>query len=174
MAGGGAGAAGAGGAVCPAGAGAGWGGVDCPGAPPVFSFSFGRGSWDGVSSLMRRPCTKIPPGRNQKDALAVSPPIRQETSPSMTQKRLLPAVLFGALVITAGCHLFHHRQKAAPELPPAAGVESEFRDRWIDRRVHDLTAANPNLTEADARQTAEAEFAKQFPYVSLPAPKPAR
>jgi len=171
-AGGATGAAGTGG-VCPAGGAAGWGGDGCPGAPAVLSFSFGRGSWGGVSSLMCRPCTKIPPGRNQKDALAVSPPIRQETNPSMTQKRLLPAVLLGALVITAGCHLFHH-QKAAPELPPAAGVESEFRDRWIDKRVHDLTAANPNLTEADARQTADAEFAKQFPYVSLPAPKPAR
>jgi len=175
-AGAGAGAAGGGtgGAVGPAGGAVGGGDGVGPGSPLVFSFSFGRGSWEGVSSLMGTPCSKNPPQRNQKDALAVSLGIRQETSPSMTQKRLLPAVLLGALVLTAGCHLFHHREKAAPELPPAAGVESEFRDRWIERRVHDLTAANPNLTEAEARQTAAAEFAKQFPYVSLPAPKPAR
>jgi len=89
----------------------------------------------------------------------------------MTMKRLLPAVLFGMLVLTAGCHLLH-RKRAAPELPPAAGVEAEYRDRWVDRRVHDLMAANGNLTAAEARQTAESEFAKQFPYVSIPATAP--
>jgi len=92
--------------------------------------------------------------------------------PAMTPHRLLPALL-GVLALTAGCHLFHH-QKAAPELPPAAGIEAEFRDRWMDRRIHDLMATNANLSEAEARQMASAEFARQYPYVGLPPGKPAR
>ena len=90
----------------------------------------------------------------------------------MIMKRLLPCVLLGVLALTAGCHLLHRKKKAAPELPPAAGIEAEYRDRWVDHRIHDLMSANPNLTEADARKTAETEFAKQFPYVSIPATAP--
>jgi len=89
----------------------------------------------------------------------------------MIMKRLLPAVLLGVLALTAACHLLH-RKKAAPELPPAAGIEAEYRDRWVDHRIHELMTANANLTEADARKTAEAEFAKQFPFVNIPATAP--
>lgn len=88
-------------------------------------------------------------------------------------RRLLPAALVLTLALAAGCHLFHHKKAGAPELPPAAGVEVEFRNRWIDRRVHDLTATNPAMTDAEARQQAAAEFARQYPFVSAPAAKPA-
>jgi hypothetical protein len=84
-------------------------------------------------------------------------------------KRLLPAALLLPFALAAGCNLFHHRKAAAPELPPAAGIEAEFRTRWIDRRVHDLLATNATMTEAEARQLATAEFAKQYPYVAAPA-----
>jgi hypothetical protein len=92
----------------------------------------------------------------------------------MIMRRLLPAALLGTLALTAGCHLLHRKKAAAPELPPAAGIEAEYRDRWVDRRVHDLMTSRPNLTEAEARQTAEAEFAKQYPYVSIPATAPVK
>ena len=45
-------AGGGGGAVGPAGGAAGWAGVVWPGVPPVFNFSFRRGSWGAGSSLM--------------------------------------------------------------------------------------------------------------------------
>ncbi len=75
------------------------------------------------------------------------------------------AALVFALVLAAGCTLLHHRKPSAPEPPPSAGIETEFRDRWIERRVHDLMTANPALPEADARAAAAAEFAKQYPYL---------
>jgi hypothetical protein len=87
-------------------------------------------------------------------------------------RRLLPAALVLTLALAAGCNLFHHKKAVAPELPPAAGIEIEFRDRWIDRRVHDLMATNATMTDSEARQQAAAEFAKQYPYVSAPAAKP--
>ena len=75
------------------------------------------------------------------------------------------AALAFAVVLAAGCSIFHHKKNSAPEVPPSAGIEADFRDRWINQRVHDLLAANPALPEADARATATAAFAKQYPYL---------
>jgi len=75
------------------------------------------------------------------------------------------AALVSAVLLAAGCTIFHHKKASAPEPPPSAGIESEFRDRWVDRRVHDLMAANPALSETDARTAAAAEFTKQYPYL---------
>ncbi len=77
----------------------------------------------------------------------------------------VPAALAVAVVLVAGCAIFHHKKPTPPEPPPSAGIETEFRDRWINQRVHDLMTANPALPEADARTTAAAEFAKQYPYL---------
>ncbi len=68
-------------------------------------------------------------------------------------------------MLVAGCTIFHHKKAAPPEPPPSAGIETEFRDRWVDRRMHELMTANPALSEADARTAAAAEFAKQYPYL---------
>jgi hypothetical protein len=75
------------------------------------------------------------------------------------------AALLLLLVPAAGCSLLHHKTKAAPEAPPSAGIEADFRDRWIDKRVHELMTATPPMAEADAHKAAEAEFAKQYPYL---------
>ena len=77
----------------------------------------------------------------------------------------LRAALLPALLLAAGCSILHHKPKAAPEPPPAASVEADFHDRFIDKRVHDLMAADPKLSEADARKTAEADFAREYPYL---------
>jgi hypothetical protein len=82
-------------------------------------------------------------------------------------KRLFPAALALLLALASGCSLLHHKDKKArqPELPPSAGIEAEFRDRWMNKRVHELLAAGAAATEDQARQMAAAEFATQYPYL---------
>jgi outer membrane lipopolysaccharide assembly protein LptE/RlpB len=83
-------------------------------------------------------------------------------------KTPVPAVLVLALALATGCSLFHSRDKKAapPELPPAAGIEAEFRDRWMNKRVHDLLASGAAKTDDEAKQMAANEFAKLYPYVN--------
>ncbi len=88
-------------------------------------------------------------------------------------KLRVPAALALTLVFAAGCSLLHHKKAAQPELPPAAGIEVEFRDRWIDQRARQLMAANTALTPAEAAQTAATEFAQQYPYITVPGAKAA-
>jgi hypothetical protein len=77
-----------------------------------------------------------------------------------------PAVL--VLALATGCSLFHSSGKKAgpPELPPAAGIEAEFQDRWMNKRVHDLLASGAAKTDDEAKQMAANEFAKLYPYVN--------
>jgi urocanate hydratase len=89
----------------------------------------------------------------------------------ITMRLLVPATLVLTLVLAAGCSLFHHKKPVTPEMPPAAGIQVEFRDRWVDRRAHELMAANASMAQAEANRMAEAEFAKQYPYVSAPEPQ---
>ena len=85
-------------------------------------------------------------------------------------KYSVPAFLC-ALALASGCSFFRSTPKKAapPELPPAAEVQTEFHDRWMDKRVHELLAAGSAKTEDEARAMAEAEFAKQYPFVKVPA-----
>jgi hypothetical protein len=80
-------------------------------------------------------------------------------------KHLFPAVLALLLALASGCSLLHHKDKQTrqPELPPSAGIEAEFRDRWMNKRVHELLAAGTAATEEAAKQMAADEFAKQYP-----------
>jgi hypothetical protein len=79
-------------------------------------------------------------------------------------------VLLLMLALSSGCSLLHFKSKKAapPELPPAAGVQAEFHDRWMDKRLHELLASGTAKTEQEAQAMAETEFAKQFPYVKVP------
>lgn len=85
-------------------------------------------------------------------------------------KPFVIAVLAVTFASASGCALFRHKKHGRPQLPPAAGIEAQFRGRWIDQRVHDLMTAKPPPSEAEARKKAEAEFAKQYPYVDIPKP----
>jgi hypothetical protein len=82
-------------------------------------------------------------------------------------KHFVPAALILLLALVTGCSLLHHkdRKNRQPELPPSAGIEAEFRDRWMNKRVHELLAAGTAATEDQAKQMAAAEFAKQYPYL---------
>ena len=85
-------------------------------------------------------------------------------------------VLLLALALASGCSLFPSKSKKAgpKELPPAAEIEAEFRDRWIDRRAHDLLVAGNAKTEQEARTMAASEFAKQFPFIRSSAARSGR
>jgi hypothetical protein len=82
-------------------------------------------------------------------------------------KNLVPAALVLTLSLATGCSLFHSKNKnpGPPELPPAAGIEAEFRDRWMNKRIHDLLASGAAKTDDEAKQLAAAEYVKQYPYV---------
>ena len=86
-----------------------------------------------------------------------------------SMKSSVPVLLL-VLALTSGCSLFHFMSKKTtpPVLPPAVGVQVEFHDRWMDKRFRELLAAGSAKTEEEARATAEAEFAKQYPFVKVP------
>jgi hypothetical protein len=84
-------------------------------------------------------------------------------------KSSVPALLL-ALALTSGCSLLHFMSKKSGPKPlePAAEVQVEFHDRWVDKRVHESLAAGSVKTEDVARAMAEAEFAKLYPFVKVP------
>lgn len=83
-------------------------------------------------------------------------------------KNLVPATLVLALTLATGCSLFHSKNKkpGPPELPPAAGIEAEFRDRWMNKRVHELLGSGAAKTDDEAKQMAATEFAKLYPFAN--------
>ncbi|HUJ45041.1 MAG TPA: hypothetical protein VLW52_15720 [Opitutaceae bacterium] len=89
-------------------------------------------------------------------------------------KRLVPIALALVLALSSACSLLHHKSKESKpaELPPSAGIEAEFRDRWMAKRVHELLTGGTVATEEEAKRMAAAEFAKQYPLL-VPAEKKA-
>jgi len=83
-------------------------------------------------------------------------------------KSFVPALLL-TLALTSGCSLFPQKSKdpAATGLQPAAAVQVEFHDRWMDKRVRELLTAGSAKTDDQARTMAEAEFAKLYPFVNV-------
>ena len=67
--------------------------------------------------------------------------------------------LFG----TVACHGFLHRKKVSNA--PSADVANEYRQRWIAKRVGDLTAGGMSAAEAESQ--ASAEYAKKFTYLNV-------
>ena len=67
------------------------------------------------------------------------------------------------LLSASGCHLFHKSKKPKESTAIASEVETNFRNRWIDRRVAELTAAGTDATAA--HQQAAREFQQRYPYV---------
>ena len=84
-------------------------------------------------------------------------------------KYSVPAFLLGEAGLVSGCALHHSspQKGASAELPPATGIETEFYDRWMDRRIHELLAAGSAKTESGARAVAAGEFTKQYPFIQV-------
>jgi hypothetical protein len=73
------------------------------------------------------------------------------------------------LLSSPGCHWFRKSKKPKESPAIASDVEANFRQRWVDHRVAELTAAGTDATAA--QQQAEREFREHYPYVREPKPK---
>ncbi len=68
-----------------------------------------------------------------------------------------------ALLLCSGCHLFRKKpppDRAKPSSHVATEVEVEFRQRWMDKRVGELTGQG--MTQDAARAQALAEFRAKY------------
>lgn len=72
---------------------------------------------------------------------------------------LATVVLLGG----AGCFHFGKSKKKKEDAAIAAGVETDFRRRWTDHRVAELTAQGTDATAA--RTQAEQEFREKYAYL---------
>jgi hypothetical protein len=90
----------------------------------------------------------------------------------MIQRTLFVALLSAVLLGSTGCHLFHRHKKqpatansaaSAMDNTPSAQVAAEFRERWMTKRIGELTATG--MTTDAARTQAAAEYAKTFNYL---------
>jgi hypothetical protein len=73
----------------------------------------------------------------------------------MNRLRLLCFV--SVLALSAGC-------SSNPEPKPATAVEEEFKQRWLARRINELTQSGADTREA-RRQAAE-EFKQRYEYTN--------
>ncbi len=64
----------------------------------------------------------------------------------------------------SGCNFWNKKPKPKPEPAIAADVEEGFKQRWVERRMAELTAKGVN-TEV-ARQQADAEFRERYGYTN--------
>jgi hypothetical protein len=83
--------------------------------------------------------------------------------------KLKSSILFLlALLMLAfsGCNLLRKNKKPKDNPAIASDVEATFRQRWVDRRVPELTATG--IDPAAARSQAETEFRERYPYVKEP------
>jgi hypothetical protein len=79
-------------------------------------------------------------------------------------KHLFLACLAGLVLLASpGCHWFRKSKKPKENPAIASEVETDFRNRWMDRRVAELTAAGTDA--AAARAQAAREFHERYPYV---------
>ena len=82
---------------------------------------------------------------------------------------LLAGLAAGVVVADSGC-LFHRKNKKPKETNAiATETEAEFRARFLDKRVAELTAQGKDA--ATARQQAEVEFRAKYPYIREPGKK---
>ena len=79
----------------------------------------------------------------------------------MTKRLLLPCLAL-AVVFSAGC--LHFKKNSKPKDPTVTGeVETNFRQRWIDKRTAELVAQGK--AEGDARTQATNEFHERYEYL---------
>lgn len=78
--------------------------------------------------------------------------------------RLIFALLSATVLLSSGC-LFSKKTKKPRENPAiAADTDESFRQRFLDKRVGELTAAGQ--TPESARAQAAAEFKTRYEYTS--------
>ena len=79
-------------------------------------------------------------------------------------KRLLLTLVATSVLFSSGC-LFHRKGRKAKESSAIASeVQTEFRTRWIAKRVSEL--ATQGITGAAAEQQAANEFREKFAFAT--------
>lgn len=77
-------------------------------------------------------------------------------------KRLLLSSLALAVVFSTGC--LHFKKNLQPKDPTITGqVETDFRQRWVDKRTAELVAQGK--AEGVARTQATSEFHERYEYL---------
>ncbi len=87
----------------------------------------------------------------------------------MTKRLLLPLVAACTLALCAGCLFPKNFSKEKKDKHVAASLEKEFRQRWVEKRVADLTATGVNTTVAEAQ--ANTEYDAKYSYAEPTAKK---
>jgi hypothetical protein len=83
-------------------------------------------------------------------------------------KRLLPSLLaLSALAFCGGCLFPKNFSKQKKEKHVSADMEKEFQQRWMEKRVGDLTAQG--LAPGAAQAQAAAEYQAKYSYAIPPA-----
>lgn len=80
----------------------------------------------------------------------------------MTRVKISLLLLVPALALASGCW---GPKKPKPNPAIAGELEEGFQERWIQKRVADLRAANAALDEETARNQAAGEFAERYRYL---------
>jgi hypothetical protein len=70
------------------------------------------------------------------------------------------------LSFSTGCHMFGKSKVRKEDPAIASGVEADFKHRWMDHRIAELTATGLDATAA--RQQAETEFRDKYAYLKEP------
>lgn len=76
---------------------------------------------------------------------------------------LLLFLVVSFAVAGSGCSFFKKSKKPKQSTELASETEGDFRQRWMDKRVAELTAAGTDATAAHTQ--AESEFREKFPYI---------
>ncbi len=71
-----------------------------------------------------------------------------------------------ALVALTGSGCFSSK-KPKPNKALATEVEEVFKQRWIAKRMADITAANPGIEARDARRQATEEFRVEYRHTTV-------
>jgi hypothetical protein len=78
-------------------------------------------------------------------------------------KRLFPsAVALSVLCLSAGCLFPKNFSKSKKDPHVSADMEKEFQQRWMEKRVGDLTAQG--MSPDAARAQAASEYASKYSY----------
>lgn len=76
---------------------------------------------------------------------------------------LLLFLVVSFAVAGSGCSFLKKSKKPKQSTELASEVEGDFRQRWVEKRVAELTAAGTDATAANTQ--AESEFREKYPYI---------
>ena len=84
----------------------------------------------------------------------------------MTKPSLLTVVLLAVLASSTGCSFFKKSNRPKASSAISSEVEATFRQRWVDKRVGELTAQG--VAADAARQQASREFHERYQFDQKP------